>query len=107
MGFGVRAWPTVGKLVQRLQQALQDAFDILANVSIVKYQRWIAQLGMAPVASRILCRIVRFTVNFNNKAFCWAEEIYDTIADDVLTTKLMAGQLRATEAAPQSSFKRC
>ena len=98
--------PTLGLCLHRPSYQRQNAIHIRHHL-LVRYPH-----GPKPefafhrsIAPRVPLRVVRIAIDFDDKPFRGTEEIHDTIANHVLTAKLLAFQSRSTQFPPQAPFR--
>jgi hypothetical protein len=98
--------PTVGKVAQFGEKPLEHAFQILTDFRIGETNCRITPVLVHPIARGVSGRVMRITVDFNDKALLRAEEVNDAIPDHVLAPEFEAAELRAADLSPQFGFKR-
>ena len=85
--------PAVGKNFQFRKQALQHAFNVPPDLAVREADRGVTTVSVQAIADRVFFGVMRVAIDLDDERPLRAEEIDDTIADDVLAAELVAAEL--------------
>jgi hypothetical protein len=85
---------------------LKDAVNVPADICVGIAHRRESPMFVQRISRSVTAEVVSVAVHLHDESLLRAKEVYDAVADDVLSPELVTTELRAADTGPELRFER-